>query len=461
MVNTENQYFLPCHPSIHSADPLGVCDDDNPTAWAVIVATINAFRTNPKHTIHQLPSLIQDISYSVKMDGNLNTEFLSQFLLRKYPDAYSLDARTTLNNILDMALSLPASFPSETIQCLSESHPLCRLSFSQISSLLSHQILNTLSAPPGNNWGCTFACWYSGTQPLENAVFGYLSTLFDFFTLTEYHQAEMTYRFYTKSCPSDPEEHIELWRNCRDIKAFDNIIIESVTKESVPFPHPALPCTLVASNKSPGFGPACTQEELVTAACPPLLPLGALLVAPPVPSDTVILASGYVPLAHWQGQGRQATYLQIPNKLDHHTFVLADASELDQVEAEAAALPDLQRQIFLRDLHKVYTAFSAIAELDIRNIASPLWGAGSFGGNPVVKALILSAAAARAGITVHLSVDDSRLFETSSSGRHQGEQLLMVLEELVTNAKLSVGLVMERLSSNVTDIYQLRRLFDV
>ena len=460
MVSADEHYSLPCHPSVHSADPLSICDDDDPTAWAVILATIHAFRTKPKHNIHQLPSLIQEISYSVKMDGDLNTEFLSRFLLRKYPDAHSLDARTTLNNILDMALSLPTSFPSKTIQCLSESHPLCKLSFSQISSLLSHQILNTLSAPPGNNWGCTFTCWYSGTQPLENAVFGYLSTLFDFFTLTDYHQAEMTYRLYTRSCSSDPEEHFELWKDFTDIEAFDNIIIEHVTKESVPFPHPALPCTLVASNKSPGFGPACTQEELVTAACPPLLPLGALLVAPPVPSDAVVLASGYVPLAHWQGQGRQATYLQLPRTLDHHTFVLADAAELDQVEVNATALPDLQPQIFSRDLHKAYTAFSAIAELGIRNIACPLWGAGSFGGNPVVKVLILSAAAARAGITVHLSVDDSRLVETSSTGTDQPEQLVMILEKLVTN-NLSVGLLMERLGSNVTDVYQLRRLFNV
>lgn len=250
------------------------------------------------------------------------------------------------------------------------------------------------------------------------------------------------------------DEHFGLWKDCTGTKAFEHVIIKSATAEMVPFPHPTIPCTLVASNTSPGFGPACTQEELITAACPHLLPLGALLIAPPVPPDTVIVAFGHVSLACWQGQGRQAIYLERCIQA-HHTFVLADAAELDQ--SVETSLPDLEPKIVLRDLHKAYTAFSAIAELGIRHILCPLWGAGSFGGNPVVKALILSAAAARAGLTVHLSVDDNRLLETANG---QAERLIVVLERLMNNnSDLSVGAAITRLESNVTDILQLRRLF--
>ena len=427
-------YVLPSHPSVFSLDPLGICENDNPTAWEVIVTSIQSFRAQAAQSIHQLPSLIQDLSYSIKLDGKLDTGFLSRFLLRKYSDVPGVLATTTLDHILDAALSLPTLFPGDTIQYLGEDNRSCRLSYSKITALLAHQILNTLSPPVGNTWGCTFSCWYSEPQPLEQAVFGYLTALFDFFTISDSDLVEITYLYRT--IPLDMNSNLG---GCTDINAFDNLVIEPTSTRTIAFPHSSVPCTLIASNQSPGFGAACTQEELVTAACPPLLPLGSLFISPPVPMDVAVVAHGYVPLSHWQGQGREAFCLERFTTAQH-TFLLVDAAELDQSNGE---LPDLEPSCLVRDLHKLYTGFSVLAELGVKNIASPIWGAGSFEGNPIVKTILLSLAASRAGITLHLSVDRERDFVTRPNSTMN---LLFVLEKLQCIGKdFSTGDVIQRL----------------
>lgn len=206
------------------------------------------------------------------------------------------------------------------------------------------------------------------------------------------------------------QQDLSAWMNCESGPVGDHIILEPTTVETVEFPHRTIPCTLVASNQAPGFGASCTQEELVTGSCPPLLLLGALLIAPHVPANVSLLAYGKSSITHWRGQGRQAHSLGESTVADH-TFLLIDASELDNITDSPTDILDLHPRYFLRDLNKAYTGFLALCHLQIQHISSPLWGAGAFSGDPVIKAVILAIAAARAGIIVHLTIDKERSYK--------------------------------------------------
>lgn len=343
------------------------------------------------------------------MNGHLDTTFLYQFILNRYPDPKFSIASEVLNNILDAALELPSLFPTHRIPYLNRHNPLHNFSTHHIQSLLSHQLLNTLSPPKGNEWGCTFSSWYTGQQPLPDVVSGYLTGLFDYFTHPVDLEDRLLYRYYETPPPTN---NLSFWTTGQTSSLFDCLVIEPTSMQSVPFPHETVSCTLVASNSSPGFGTSCTQE-LVTAACPPLLPMGALFISPPVLPHAAVVVQGNVPLFHWIAQGQEAQFLGRHTKINH-TFVFLDASEINTV-LTPSPIPDLDPEYLLRDLHKALTRFSALAQFGIKNVASPLWGTGAFGGDPVIKTIILGAAAARAGISLHLSVDIVRIYQPSDT----------------------------------------------
>ncbi|PPQ69621.1 hypothetical protein CVT25_013704 [Psilocybe cyanescens] len=439
-------HILPSDPSILSLDPLGLCDEDEPSTWLVIVSAIGSFRKqiSSSQGIHAIPNLIQDLSYSVHMNGHLDTTFLNQFVLDNYPDPESPVASQILNNILDAALELPSLFPTHRIPYLNQHNPLLEFSTLHIRSLLSHQFLNTLSPPKGNEWGCTFSCWYSGQPPLPDVVSGYLTALFDYFIHPVDFTNRVFYRYHTSPLPKDS---LSFWTTGQKYSLFDYLVIEPVSIQSVPFPHEKVTCTLIASNSSPGFGASCTQEELVTAACPPLLPMGALFISPPISPDATIVVQGNMPIFHWTGQGREARFLGKYTNMNH-TFVFLDASELDIVTESNSddSIPDLDPKYLFRDLHKALIGFSALVQLGIKAVASPLWGAGAFGGNPIIKTLILGAAAARAGISIHLSVDKARIYQQGTDD--ESKELIHILECLKQDWKcLMVEDVVQKLHS--------------
>jgi poly(ADP-ribose) glycohydrolase len=420
-------YLLPSHPSLTSLDPLGITDSDNPTIWKIITASIQSFRDN-LFPLWELPQLIEDIAYSLHGTGHVDTRFLRQYLTETYQDLSSLASKTLLNEMLDATLDLPTLFPSSSIPYLTNLHPAIELSQAQIRSLVAHQILGTLNPPEGNDWGCTFICWYSEPQPLDHAVRGYLATVFHFFELQCTMLRPTMYELCVASVPLPLTESL-IWTSC-DTPAFDHLVIESTSASSVRFPHRSLRCMLVSSNKSPGFGPASTQEELVTGACPALLPFGALLVSPPVPDNAALLARGVVPMAAWEGQGRNARMIEKLKSETEYTFLLLDALELDALgDLETPVkLVDLIPDFLLRELHKAYGGFLALRTRGIRQIAAPLWGAGAFGGDPVVKTIILAMAGALAGVTVWLSVDNTR--SLAARDRDAPLQLISVLTRL-------------------------------
>jgi len=122
-----------------------------------------------------------------------------------------------------------------------------------------------------------------------------------------------------------------------------------------------------------------------------------------------------------------------------------DAFEVD-VSASSTAIVDLNPSILSRDLRKAHTGFLALARLHIKDIAAPLWGAGSFGGDPIVKALVLLMAAARAGVKLHLSVDDQRTYDIPGlPGTRKVIEILRDFKESCGN--MSIGDIMQRLAA--------------
>ncbi|TFK41309.1 hypothetical protein BDQ12DRAFT_733611 [Crucibulum laeve] len=398
----ENAYLLPCHPAITSLDPLGVSEIEEPTAWDVITASISLFRSERHTDLHRLPSLIEDLAYSLHHKGSVNTAFLQHFLTDSYPDARADNALNLLDAILHSALALPTVFPTREIPYLNLKNPHLHLTDAQVKSLIAHQILGTVKPPKGNAWGCSFLCWYSSPQPMDSAVRGYLETLFHYMSCISDNNHSTTYEFYSAPIFKQGEYPWQI----SIARVFDYLEIDSTEASSVEFPHKSLKYMLIASNVSPGFGASCTQEELVTAACPALLPLGALCVAPPIPSDAALLTHGIIPVSTWKGQGRHACRTGMSIQCSAHGFLLVDATELDT--SESSSLADLIPKNLERDLLKVYTGFAAVRRCAATEIASPLWGAGAFGGDPIVKSLILAIAAASAGVKIHLSVDKQR-----------------------------------------------------
>ncbi|KAH9487083.1 hypothetical protein JR316_0001149 [Psilocybe cubensis] len=136
--------------------------------------------------------------------------------------------------------------------------------------------------------------------------------------------------------------------------------------------------------------------------------MGALFVAPPVLPHAAIVVQGHVPLYHWRGQGRDAQFLG-KHTMRNHTFLFLDASEVDAVTSNT--IPDIDPKYFFRDLHKAFTGLSALSQLGVKDVISPLWGAGTFGGDPVVKTIILAAAASQTKVLIHLSVDTARIYQ--------------------------------------------------
>ncbi|KAF9056675.1 hypothetical protein BJ165DRAFT_1522563 [Panaeolus papilionaceus] len=408
-MNSSSFLILPSHPDKTCRDDLSVTDEDNPSCWNVISILINNFQQS-KFSIHKLPDLIQDISKAL-FDQSVDTTFLSKFLQTNYPST-SKDTEDLLNNIFAHALLLPDFFPSHTLPYLTFNNNHFTFTHSQVKSLLAHQLLNTLTPPKNNNWGSTFTAWYSANQPLKVAIEGYLSTLLTYFLHPFEDSQLITYSYITIQRP-DRLDELKFWTSQVEYPLRQSLIIEPMTSTSLEYPHPEISTTLVASNSYPGFGPACTQEELVTGSCPPLLPLGALLISPPVPSDAAIVCTGILPISRWSGIGREAKCLGEDISVDHRTFLLLDASELDGVDTLSnPTIIDLEPDIFFRDLHKAYVGMFAISNLGIKNIASPLWGAGAFGGDPIIKVIVLCMAAARAGLQIHVSVDRNRTYES-------------------------------------------------
>ncbi|KAJ7596620.1 hypothetical protein C8J56DRAFT_1158677 [Mycena floridula] len=375
-------FLLPSHPSLTSVDPLGTCDEESPTVWAVFKATISELSS-----IWKLPDVVQNLAYSLHGNGSADTAFLQQIILETFINATDGDA--LLSEIIRSAIALPDLFASHTIPYLNADNPVLTLSRIQVKSLIAHQLLGTMKPPENNTWGCTFLCWYSGAQPMEEAVKGYIMTLFHYFQ-RPVDETLIKYEF----CRSNVDPNVQ--SSAPLFQGLDLVAVNPVTDQ---FPSSST-CYLVSSNSSPGFGASVTQEEVITAACPELLPLGALCIVPPVPAEAALIAEGIIPMTSWKGHRRDARLVGPVSGRAHYTFLLIDAAELDTLTSSTMSLVDLDPTIFLRDLRKAFIGFAALRQRGISQIFSPVWGSGAFGADPIIKTLILAMAGSLAGLAV-------------------------------------------------------------
>jgi poly(ADP-ribose) glycohydrolase len=435
-------YLLPSDPTLLCDDPLGICDDVSPpltlsTAWDVILKAIEA-STKPVASASQLPDLIETLVYSLHGVGSLDTEGLRLFLQQKDPDTL----RILYTAIYTAAISLPLLFPTHEIPYLTHHNPKISLSADQIHAILAHQLLGTLR-PADGGWGPpTFICWYRGANPHATAVAGYLMTLFDYFS----------------GLPTSPDLHVQFylsqvaetikWEEC-DVPMQITLIhideeSEPSQKAGEPEEHP--PAVVISSNRQPGFGPSGTQEERIFASSLYLCPL--VLFCPVLSNNAALITSPIPVHALWRGHNRTARLAELYPQSSRPTryYVLMDALELDVQSQSDAVMPDLVGDNIERELRKVYAGCMGVREmypLHVPVIEAGAWGCGAFGGNAVVKGIIMAMASSRAGVQMELRLRRDRVGE------------LELIAEVI-EAGLTVAQVMTRLKNRSEDIAGFR-----
>jgi poly(ADP-ribose) glycohydrolase len=377
-----------------------------------------------RHTVHALPDLIETLVYSLHGNGALDVGGLRRFL-----SSNSLRLGDLYDNIFGAALSLPDVFPTHSLPYLSKFNSSITLSHQQVNAILAHQLLGTLTRPK-DGWGLpTFICWYAEHNPHSMAVEGYLATLFDHFA----------------NLSTLPDVHFHLSHATKADIPFksDNITVhmslKTVTEESEPSNSDSRPSTAVVipSNRHPGFGPSGTQEERLFSSSLFLCPI--VLFCPSLPSNAALVTSPIAVHAAWKGHNRTArlTSLYSQSSRPTRSYILIDALELDTADRSCSNLPDLVDDNFEREVIKVYAGCVGLRTLypdNTPHIESSAWGCGTFGGNAVVKGVILALASSCAGVEMQTALLEDRREEVE-------------LIQKVINAKLSVGQVVRIASS--------------
>ena len=398
----QQKYHLPCHPASFCQDPLGLCGDSAAVVWDVIRAAIvgAAAHIDDRNIDSVVPDLIATLVYSLHGNGSPDLGGLRQFSNRNHPHS-----RDLCNNVFTAALSLPDVFPTHTLPYLSQKHPRISLSHQQINAILAHQLLGTLVPPPGAGWGSpTFLCWYKEQNPHPMAVEGYLTTLFDHFAkpLTPSSQVD----FYL--CHS---AEADMWSDCdQPIHLF----LRSVKEESEPsdtsgeLPPPAV---IISSNHCPGFGSSGTQEERLFSSSLYLCPI--VLFCPSIPYNAALITSQIPVHAAWNGHNRTARLTSLFPRLarPNRSYILIDALELDGYDHSGSGLPDLANNHVERELRKVSAGCIGLRTMYPGHtplIECGAWGCGAFGGDVVVKGILLAMASSCNDVVIQLTLLEDR-----------------------------------------------------
>jgi hypothetical protein len=411
-----------------------------------------------------LANTVRDIAYCLHQNGTLDTSRLESLLKTSAERYHWIADFDSILEILNSARNLPGLLPSADLPQLSSDCHFAHFNGDIVNSLLAHQMLGTLYQPAGNTWGLPcFTPWYADSAASHpQAVEGYIKTLFHHFA-HPYRQSE-TLSFYIHAPSSMPDPS-----TCTGVPDFTVEVVDHPTEPSST--RDTIPFALVSANKQPGPGPTATQEERLMAASPalaltsliaPVIPdSGAVLTSPfPVDSQWALSAPPYsIPStfkwttsalitspfpvhASWEGHNRSAR-LQVlyePDLRPRRQYILADALPLDEMDRpDDGALLDLQPQNVLREVRKLYAAFSGAVKYqhDPESecvVEAPSWGCGAFGGDLVVKGMCMMIAAGLTGVRVVLSVTEDR--------REEARVLRRLMER-----KPEVSKIWERLTS--------------
>ncbi|KAF2006052.1 hypothetical protein P154DRAFT_518268 [Amniculicola lignicola CBS 123094] len=405
-------YILPTHPSLSNDDPLGVLDVEAASQSAVLdrrleTALTQLRSTNPVAGPSKiLPSLIEDIAYTVHGNGSIDTTALKEFLHQQDPIPSCYES---ILSILLAAQNLPMQFPSNTLAILKEDGDTVTCNGAQINSLLAHQLLGTLNQSKETTWGIPcFTEYYKSGPAHSQAVQGYLTTLLSHFASGGYKSTEsFTFTMHTASSMPNPAL-------CKRVA---NISLNLVTEESEPSDAPGTPFVLVAAHSEPGPGATATQEERLQNAS--LALSTSALFSPKLPDDGAVVTSAFPVHAMWKGHNRTARLdsLIAPQERSNRHYILADALMLDELEDNhgEAGVRDLQDGRVEREVKKLYAAFSGASKINYGDnsdrmcvIETGPWGCGAFGGNVLVKTVCIMIAAALACVQVRYSLLQGR-----------------------------------------------------
>ncbi|OBT63204.1 hypothetical protein VE03_07750 [Pseudogymnoascus sp. 23342-1-I1] len=403
----EDRYILPCSPQVLCEDRFSILDSDvlHVPFWELFKALVVEEVNCPTDVI----GVLESIAISLRQKTNTDYGSLRDFMTELKPGFYT----QTWPVIVGLALEMPSLFPRHSLSILSSKISQVKLSRRQTACLVVHQFLCTLTTPTWQDGFQDFHVWYNSDQPHAGAVNAYLTALFTYFDrLTNKNSysplaADMGIWpiSYTLHTNEDPLPSVR--ENLLPLEVLE-LSAASTAPEVLGLPDGA---SVISANKFVGFGRTGTQEETHVGASPECCPV--VLVTPPLDDSQTLVVVGPEAMIDIAGYGRDArcAAVLLPSggaiihrlKWAKRTMLFMDALELD-VADRRNGLPDLLPGNVQRELRKAYIGFRSSCTAHEGSPGDPysviytgFWGCGTFGGNPVIKALIQWCAASLAG----------------------------------------------------------------
>lgn len=391
-------YQLPTDPSIISEDPLGILDAENPPQAQVLSTLLETAVQSLScgaSTASVVPTLIEDIAYTIHRNGSLPTDGLRRFLSNEKLFADS--------DALIILLRAAKALSLHHLTVLGGENTKVTFSGAQVNSLLAHQFLGTLHQPKGTTWGLPdFTSWFTAEQAHAQAVDGYLQTILAHFAAGGYPETEeFSFYFHTAAEMPEPAQN----------DSAPDVRLRIVTEESEPSAATDHPFVLVAAHSQPGPGATATQEERLQSASP-ALSISALVI-PVISQDAVVVTSPFSVHALWRGHNRTARMEKLLNHEERprRHYILADALQMDEMEDDDTGLKDLLHGRPTREVKKLFAAFAGASKACVEGgtnypctIETGAWGCGAFGGNVLFKTVCMMIAAGLTGVELQLSL---------------------------------------------------------
>ncbi|OJJ54850.1 hypothetical protein ASPSYDRAFT_49933 [Aspergillus sydowii CBS 593.65] len=446
-------FILPSCPGIRRVDRFGLvdCDDDEVPFWDLLTAVLRS-DVAPIKDVSSLLEALEIIAVTLRgtaagVDFSLLRDFMTRRFREKSGPNFFRDIWPVL---VDLALEMANLFPDGLLPSLSSTE-ITEIIFSrkQVACLVIHQFLCSLPPHPWSTESFVdLSPLYSEANNVHRgAVDAYLTALFTYFERIVGYSKDST-RVVDSGTKEWPISFSMRTMTHEDIHRIqDNqakITMLSATRvnivnlpESQTTPRflglPDGAC-VISANKSVGYGPSGTQEELNVGSTPEAYPV--VLLAPPLSDQQVLICRGAEAMVSIIGYGRDARLGDVLQETvatsdglgwNNRTMLFMDALELDTLTVEGdRPIPDispssrLSREMIL----KAYNAFSSGT---YSHVVTGLWGCGTFGGNKYVKCIIQWCAAALAGVP-------ELRFVFSTPDQHKfGEELAQLVASLLVN----------------------------
>lgn len=399
-----SRYILPSSESQRCLDRFSLLDDSFEDAdglcslWKLIEEVLE----QPVNLASDLIDVLSTISNLVRGSNGAAGDYGT---LRSVVDGIGDDFITKIwPRIKRRALDMPGLFVDGFLEIFQPGQTL-RFSPAQAASLVAHQFLCTLAAPPLRADYFDFSIWYDSNQRHPVAAEMYITAVLTYFRDLDELKTERTIQYSLHATPtgfSATEFHDTLLSSV----SVTTIAQFSTELEELKFQQ-LDGAVVVSANKDIGFGQSATQEEIFVGNCPEACP--AVLVTPTLKDDEALVVEGAAPMLRITGQRRDISWSPLPlGDRRGGRLLFMDALEIDEINEDDGTLVDLIPSSIDRELRKAYTAFSSWQCQPGSKVWTGLWGCGAFNGDPAVKMLILWMAASMAGRELCMIFDASQ-----------------------------------------------------